>query len=66
LDNKAHEKEIFELVKAQFGTSRGNIGIVLKDINDSATSFTNKLMACKMLRKCKKEEAPSGVIAVVA
>jgi hypothetical protein len=66
LDNKAREKEIVELVKAQFGTSRGNRGIVLKDINDNATRFTNKLMACKLLRKCRKEEAPTGVIAVVA
>jgi hypothetical protein len=30
LDNKACEKEIVELVKAQFGISRGNRGIVLK------------------------------------
>jgi hypothetical protein len=54
LDNKAREKEIDKLVKAQFGTSRGNKGIFLKDINDNATTFTNKLMACKLLRKCRK------------
>jgi hypothetical protein len=52
LDNKVCEKEITELVKAQFGTSRGNRGIVLKDINDNVTRFANKLMACKLLRKC--------------
>jgi hypothetical protein len=39
-----HEKEITGLVKAQFGTSQGNMGIVLKDINDKATRFANKLM----------------------
>jgi hypothetical protein len=64
LDNKACEKEITEIVKAQFGTNRGNMGIVLRDINDDTTRFTNKLMACKLLRKCRKEEAPTGVIAV--
>jgi hypothetical protein len=34
LENKVREKEIVEIVKVQFGTNRGNKGIVLKDIND--------------------------------
>jgi hypothetical protein len=65
LENKAHEKEIVELVKAQFGTSRRNRGIVLKEINGNAKRFSNKIMACNLLRKCRKEEAPVGFIAVV-
>jgi hypothetical protein len=65
LENKGHEKEIVELVKEKFGTSRGNKGIALKYINDNATRFANKLMDCKLLRKCRKEEAPVGVIIVV-
>jgi hypothetical protein len=40
LDNKAHEKEIVEIVKEQFGTNRGNMGIVLRDINDDMTRFS--------------------------
>jgi hypothetical protein len=66
LDNKAREKENVELVKAQFGTSRGNRGIVLKDIRDNVTRFTNNIMAFKILRKCRKEEVSVGVIAVAA
>jgi hypothetical protein len=66
LDKRASEKEIVELVKAQFGTSRGNEGIVLKDIDDNATRFANKLMDFKLLRKYRKEEAPAGVIVVAA
>jgi hypothetical protein len=65
LENKARDKEIAEEVKAQFGTNRGNRGIVIKDINDPAMRFSMKLMACKLLRKCRKEEAPTGVIAAV-
>jgi hypothetical protein len=65
LDNKACKKEITQLVKAQFGTSWGNRGIVLKDINDNVTRFTNNIMACKLLRKFQKEEAPVGIIAMV-
>jgi hypothetical protein len=30
------------------------------------TRFTSKLMACKLLRKCRREEVPTGIIAVVA
>jgi hypothetical protein len=66
LENKVHKKEIIKIVNAQFGTNRGNMCIVLRDINDNATRFSNKLMACKLLRKCRKEEAPIRFIAVVA
>jgi hypothetical protein len=45
LDNKAGEKEITDLVKAQVGTIHNNRGIVLKDINDNATRFARKIMA---------------------
>jgi hypothetical protein len=65
LDNKARDKEIAEEVKAQFRTNRGTRGIIIKDINDPATKFSTNLMACKLLRKCRKEEAPTGVIEVV-
>jgi len=54
------------MVKAQFDTTRGNRGIIIKDINDNMTRFTNNIVACKLLRKFHKEEAIAGVIAVVA
>jgi Ni2+-binding GTPase involved in maturation of urease and hydrogenase len=44
LDNKACEKETTEIVKTQFHTSRGNKGIVLRDINDEVKRFNTKLM----------------------
>jgi hypothetical protein len=59
LDNKAREKEVAEIVKAQFGTNRGNRDIMLRDINNDVTRFSNKLMDFKLLRKCRKEEAPT-------
>jgi hypothetical protein len=59
LDNKSRDKEIAEEVKAQFGTNRGTRGLIIKDINDHATKFSTKLMACKLLRKCRKEESPT-------
>jgi len=64
LENKAQENEITEIVKAQFEINRGNQGIVIKYINNVVTSFTEKLMAFKLLRKCRKEEALAGVIEV--
>jgi hypothetical protein len=66
LDNKVGEKEIVELVKGQLSTIRGNKGIVLKDINGNVTIFKRNSMSCKMLRKIRKEETPTGLIAVVA
>jgi hypothetical protein len=57
LDNKVREKEIQNKVKAQFDTTRGNRGIVIKDINDNVTRFASKLMACKLLRKLQRGSA---------
>jgi hypothetical protein len=54
LDNKSQKKDIIELVKEQFGSNRGNMGIVLRDISDNMTRFPNKLMHCKVLRKCTR------------
>jgi hypothetical protein len=51
--------------QAQFGTSRGNKGIVLRHINTNATRFASNLMIFKLLRKWRKEEDPTGIIAVI-
>jgi hypothetical protein len=42
------------------------MGIIIKEINDPVRNFAKNMMACKLLRKCIKEEASKGVIAVVA
>jgi hypothetical protein len=59
LEIKSRDKEIVEAVKAQFRTDRGNKGIVIKDINDPATRFSTNIMAYELLRKCRKEGAPT-------
>jgi hypothetical protein len=40
--------------------------MIIKNINDTTTIFVTKMMAYKLLRKCFKEEAPTGVVAAVA
>jgi hypothetical protein len=37
--------------------------MIIKNINDPATKFATKLMACKLLIMCHKEEAHAGVVA---
>jgi hypothetical protein len=37
--------------------------MIIKNINDPTTEFATKLMACKILRKCCKEEVHAGVVA---
>jgi hypothetical protein len=59
LENKARKKELAEQVKVEFETTPGNKCIVIKDINDNAKWFANKLMECKLLRKCYREESPA-------
>jgi hypothetical protein len=66
LDKKSCEKEIVEMFKEQFGIYRGNGGIFLRDIKNQDIRFINKLTDCNILRKRRKEEAPTGFIAVTA
>jgi hypothetical protein len=40
-------------------------GMIIKQINEPTTRFATKLISCKLLRKWRKEEAPTGVIAAV-
>jgi hypothetical protein len=66
LDDKSKEKTLVEEMKRKYGTERGTRGIIIKRINDSATQLGAKIFACKLLRKCRKNEVPTGVIVVAA
>ena len=50
----------------KYGTARGMRGIMIKQINNTATQLGAKILAYKLLRKCRKDEVPAGVIAVAA
>jgi hypothetical protein len=63
LDDKSKEKSLAEEMKKKYGTNRGIRGITIKRINDAATQLGEKILACKMLRKCHKDEVSKGVIA---
>jgi hypothetical protein len=63
MDDKTKEKALAEEMKKTYGTERGLRDIIIKRINDAATWMETKLMACKLLRKCRKEEFLTGVIA---
>jgi hypothetical protein len=52
-------------MKQTYGTERGSRGIIINRISEPTTRLATKLMACKLLRKCRKEEVPAGVIAAV-
>jgi hypothetical protein len=47
-------------------TLKGGRRIIIKWISDIATKMGAKIMACKLLRKCRKEEVSAGVVAVAA
>jgi hypothetical protein len=66
LDDKSKEKALAEEMKKKYGTDRGTRGIIIKWINNVATQLGAKILACKLLRKCRKDEVPAGVIVVAA
>jgi len=66
LDDKSKEKELAEEMKKKYGTARGMRGIIIKWIKNVATKLGAKILACKLLRKCRKEEVPTRINLVAA
>jgi hypothetical protein len=66
LDDKSKEKALEEHMKKKYNTDRGTRGIIIKRINYVVTQLGAKILACKLLRKCCKDEVPAGVIVVTA
>jgi hypothetical protein len=66
LEEKTKAKSILDEIKEKYGVERGNRGIEITDINDPATQFAIRLLGCKLMCKCREEEVPTGVVAVVA
>jgi hypothetical protein len=50
------EKALAEEMKKKYGTERGSCRIIIKRISDVTTRMATKIMACKLLKKCRKEE----------
>jgi hypothetical protein len=63
LDDKTKDKSLVEEMKKTYSTERGSRKIIIKHISDATTRLATKLMACKFLRKCHREEVPTRVIA---
>jgi hypothetical protein len=66
LDDKSKEKALAEEMKKKYGTARGTRDIIIKRINNATTQLGAKILACKLLRKYRREEVPAGVIAIAA
>jgi hypothetical protein len=67
LDDKSKEKALPQEMKKKYGTAKGTRGIIIiKRINNAATQLGVKILAWKLLRKCRREEVPARVIVVAA
>jgi hypothetical protein len=53
-------------MKKKYGTVRGTMCIIIKRINNITKQMGANILACKLIRKCLKEEVPVGFIAFVA
>jgi hypothetical protein len=63
LDDNTKEKSLAEEMKKTYGTERGSRGIIINKLSEPPTRLATKIMACKFLRNCPKEEASGRVIA---
>jgi hypothetical protein len=66
LEDKTKEKTLVEEMEKKYGTERGSHGIIIMNISDATTRMAIEIMACKFLKKCRKEEVPVGVVAAAA
>jgi hypothetical protein len=64
LEDKTKEKALAKEMKKKYGTERGSRRIIIKRISDVAKRMATKIMPCKLLIKCHKEEFCVGVVAV--
>jgi len=62
---KDNEKALSERIKEKYGTYRGARGIDVASINDDIIRFVTQVLACKLLRKCPKDQVPMGAMVVV-
>jgi hypothetical protein len=63
LEDKKKEKALAKEMKNKYDIERESHRIIIKHISDIATRMATKIMACKLLRKCLKEEVPFRVVA---
>jgi hypothetical protein len=59
---KREDKALIEEMKKKYGTKRGLREIIIKHISDDMTRMDTKIMACKLHRKCHKEEVSVGLV----
>jgi len=62
-DDKTKDKAFTKEMNKTYGKKIGSHKIIIKRISDATTRMATKLMACKFLCKCHKEEVPTGVFA---
>jgi hypothetical protein len=61
LDENTKEKALTKEMKQKYVTKRGLCRIIIKHISDATTRMATKIMAYKLLKKCRKEEFPIRV-----
>jgi hypothetical protein len=66
LDDKTKEKTLAEEMKRTYETESFLCNIIIKRISDVTTWMATKILVCKMLRKCHKEEFLVRVVAAAA
>jgi hypothetical protein len=60
--DKKNEKALSESMKEKFHTFRGQHSLDVASICDPTVRFVTQVLACKLLRKCQKDQVPTTVI----
>jgi hypothetical protein len=65
LEDKTKEKALVEEMNKEYNIERGSHEIIIRHISDTVKIMATKIMACKLLRKCCKEEFLAKVVATI-
>jgi hypothetical protein len=61
-ENNYGENTLYVGMKEKFNTFRGKRGLDVCSISDDVVRFLVKVLACKLLRKCQKDEVLIAII----
>jgi hypothetical protein len=56
------ERALSEAMKDKFGTVRGKRGMDVQHINNKRVRFATKVLPCKLVRKCCRDEVLATII----
>lgn len=64
-EGKGNDLALAESMKAKYKLEKKKRGYAISNIKDKGVHIETQLLACKVMRKCRDDEVPMPVVALV-